>query len=74
MQQDIILITTRYSTYPGAQTQTFSVGVVYARIFFEWNSTNSVEDRRQIERGSGGGSPLVRGNTKFVNKLNPYSD
>ena len=24
-------------------------------------STNSVEDRRQIERGSGDGSPLVRG-------------
>ena len=25
-----------------------------------WGSTNSVEDRGQRERGSGGGSPLVR--------------
>ena len=31
------------------------------RIFFPGGSTNSVEDRGQIERGSGGGSPLVRG-------------
>ena len=26
-----------------------------------WGSTNSVDDRGQRERGSGGGSPLVRG-------------
>ena len=42
------------------------------RMFIQWrtqkffsgggrNSTNSVEDRRQRERGSGGGSPLFRG-------------
>jgi hypothetical protein len=31
-------------------------------------STNSVEDRGQKERGSGGGSPLVRGSTHFVNE------
>jgi hypothetical protein len=30
--------------------------------------TNSVEDRGQRERGSGGGSPLVRGSTKFANE------
>jgi hypothetical protein len=28
-------------------------------------STNSVEDRGQRERGSGGGSPLVRGSEKL---------
>jgi hypothetical protein len=31
-------------------------------------STNSVEDRGQRERGSGGGSPLVGGSTQFANK------
>jgi hypothetical protein len=31
-------------------------------------STNSVEDRGQRERGSGGGSPLVRGSTQFTNE------
>jgi hypothetical protein len=30
--------------------------------------TNSVEDRGQIERGSGGGSPLVRGSAQFANE------
>jgi hypothetical protein len=34
---------------------------------------NSVEDRGQRERGSGGGSPVVRGSTQFANELNPYS-
>jgi hypothetical protein len=31
-------------------------------------STNPVEDRGQIERGSGGGSPLVRGSAEFANE------
>ena len=31
------------------------------RNFFRGGSTNSVEDRGQRERGSGGSSPLVRG-------------
>ena len=36
--------------------------VAYPGILFgEGVSTNSVEDRGQRERGSGGGSPLVRG-------------
>jgi len=36
--------------------------VVYPGIFFGGvGSTNSVEDRGQRERGSGGGSPLVNG-------------
>jgi hypothetical protein len=32
--------------------------------------TNSVEDRGQTERGSGGGSPPVRGSTQFANEWN----
>jgi hypothetical protein len=31
-------------------------------------SINSVEDRGQSERGSGDGSPLVRGSTQFANE------
>jgi hypothetical protein len=39
------------------------------RNFFRWGgSTNSVEDRGQTERGSGGGSPLVRGSAQFANE------
>ena len=37
------------------------VSVAYPGILFGGGSTNSVEDRGQIEWGSGGGSPLVRG-------------
>ena len=38
------------------------VSVAYPGIFFGGGgSTNSVEDRGQKERGSGGGIPLVRG-------------
>jgi hypothetical protein len=54
----------------GAYLDTSSV----PRIFFGGGSTNSVEDRGQRERGSGGSSPLVRGFTQFVNEQNPYSD
>jgi len=35
--------------------------VAYPGILFGRDSTNSVEDRGQRERGSGGGSHLVRG-------------
>ena len=35
--------------------------VAYPGILFGGGSTNSVEDRGQRERGSGGSSPLVRG-------------
>jgi hypothetical protein len=35
--------------------------VAYPGFFFGEGSTNSVKDRGQRERGSGGGSPLVRG-------------
>jgi len=37
------------------------MSVAYPGILFGGGSTNSVEDRGQRERGSGGGSPLVRG-------------
>ena len=36
-------------------------------------STNSVEDREQRERGSGGGSPLVRGSGGSCNLLQEIS-
>ena len=35
--------------------------VVFPGIFFAGGSTNSVEDKEQRGRGSGGDSPLVRG-------------
>jgi hypothetical protein len=43
-------------------------GGSYATIFFDYFSTNSVEDRGQSERGSGGGSSLVRGSIQFANE------
>jgi hypothetical protein len=39
----------------------FTHAVAYPGIFFRAGLTNSVEDRGQRERGSGAGSPLVRG-------------
>jgi hypothetical protein len=45
-----------------------SVAVAYPGIFSGGGgSTNSVENRRQIERGYGGGSPLIRGSAQFAN-------
>jgi hypothetical protein len=43
-------------------------GGVTPGILFGGCSTNSVEDRGQRERGSGGGSPLVRGSTQFASE------
>ena len=44
------------------------------RIFFGGGvSTNSVEDRGQRERGSGGGSPLVRGSGGSCNLVQETS-
>jgi hypothetical protein len=43
--------------------------VAYPGIFFRvGGSTTSVEDRGQRERGSGGGSPLVRGSAQYANE------
>ena len=39
----------------------------------EGGSTNSVEDRRQRERGSGAGSPLVRGSGGSCNLVQEIS-
>ena len=50
--------------------------VAYPGIFFGGrgrDSTNSVEDRRQTERGSGGGSPLVRGSGGSCNLVQEIS-
>jgi uncharacterized spore protein YtfJ len=51
------------------------VSVAYPGILFGGGggSTNSVENRGQKERGSGSGSPLVRGSAQFANERNPYS-
>jgi len=48
--------------------------VAYPGILFRGGSTNSVEDRRQRERGgSGGGSPLVRGSGCSCNLVQEIS-
>ena len=53
----------------------FLVGIsgVPRIFFFGWGSTNSVEDRGQRERGSGGGSPLVRGSGGSCNLVQEIS-
>ena len=43
------------------------------RNFVRGGSTNSVEDRGHRERGSGGGSPLVRGSGGSCNLLQEIS-
>ena len=47
--------------------------VAYPGILFGRGSTNSVEDRGQRERGSGGGSPLVRGSGGSCNLVKAIS-
>ena len=47
--------------------------MAYPGIFFGGGSTNSVEDRGQRERGSGGGSPLVRGSGGSCNLVQEIS-
>ena len=49
--------------------------VAYPGIFFGGGgvSTNSVEDKGQRERGSGGGSPLVRGSEGSCNLVQEIS-
>jgi hypothetical protein len=46
----------------------FGVGGLRQEFFGGGCSTISVEDRGQRERGSGDGSPLVRGSTQFGNE------
>jgi hypothetical protein len=47
--------------------------VAYPGILFREGSTNSVEDRGQRERGSGGGSPVVRGSGGGCNLVQEIS-
>ena len=47
--------------------------VAYTGILFGGGSTNSVEDRGQRERGSGGGGPLVRGSGGSCNLVQEIS-
>ena len=47
--------------------------VAYPGIFFGGGSTNSVEDRGQTERGSRGGSSLVRGSGSSCNLVQEIS-
>ena len=48
--------------------------VAYPGFFSGWGgSTNSVEDREQKERGSGGRSPLVRGSGDRCNLVQEIS-
>ena len=55
-------------------TQLRSVTVAYPGIFFVGGgSTNSVEVRGQRGRGSGGGSPLVRGSGGSCNLVQEIS-
>jgi hypothetical protein len=50
----------------GVSSQICTNGV--PRNFFRGGLTNSVEDRKQREWGSGGGGPLVKGSTQFANE------
>jgi len=50
-----------------------SSAVAYPGFFFGGGSTNSVEDRGQRGRGSGGGSPLVRGSGGSCNLVQEIS-
>ena len=47
--------------------------VAYPGFFFGEGSTNSVEDRGQRVRGSGGGSPLFRGSGGSCNLVQEIS-
>ena len=49
------------------------LAVAYPGILFGGDSTNSVEDRGQRERGYGGGSPLVRGYVGSCNLVQEIS-
>jgi hypothetical protein len=69
-----------YSYYPSGPSWRVARGnlplntpVAYPGIFFRGGSTNSVEDRGQRERKSGGGSPLVRGSGGSCNLIQEIS-
>jgi len=49
------------------------ITVTYPGILFGVGSTNSIEDRGQRERGSGAGSPLIRGSGGSCNLVQEIS-
>jgi hypothetical protein len=53
---------------PIAEASSKCVPRIFSGVGVEGVSTNSVEDRGQRERGSGGGSPIVRGSAQSVNE------
>jgi hypothetical protein len=58
----------QFSALPKPHTFNHGKPVAYPGIFFGGGggATNSVEERGQRERGSGGGSPLIRGSAQFA--------
>jgi hypothetical protein len=64
-----LFMETRLKMYIFTLQSTLSVSGAYPGTLFGGGSTNSVEDREQRERGSGGGSPLVRGSAQFAIRL-----
>ena len=66
----VVIIFVMYS----GKTKHPLASVAYPGILFGWgDSTNSVEDIGQRERGSGGGSPLVRGSGGSCNLVQEIS-
>jgi hypothetical protein len=65
-----------YKLILGIHREEHTRPVAYPGILFGGRgggSTNSVEDRRQRERGSGGSSPLVRGSGGSCNLVQEIS-
>jgi len=60
----VVILSPEYKTYRA---------VAYPGILFGGGSRNSVEDRGQRERGSGGGSLLVRGSGGSCNLVQEIS-
>ena len=61
-------------TLSSCVSKVYSITVAYPGIFFtRGGSTNSVEDRGQRERRSGGGSPLVRDSKGSCNLVQEIS-
>ena len=63
----------KLENYNNDPSTKYSRAVAYPGILFGGGSTNSVEDRGQTERGSGGGSPLVRGSGGSCNLVQEIS-
>ena len=69
----VVIISRLYKFTHSDQAQVILQPVAYPGIFFGGGSTNSVEDRGQRGRGSGGGSPLVRGSGGSCNLVQEIS-